>query len=268
MKKFLLAVLISTTIAGLALSFTAQTRPPVKKNVRETPTPTPTATPAEAVTVKTPPAKKNERPTNNNSSDSSPQTDYTPTYFYEFSQPAFTVSKILIEHDERGRGKISFMKSVSNELITDPLQVSEAALKRIDDALTALDFFNSTENYQYEKDYQHLGNTTFKITKNGRTRETKFNWTTNPNAKTLADEYRKIANQAIWIFDMNLARENQPLNAPQMVDGLDGYLRRGEISDPAQLLPYLREVGNDERIPLIARNHAKRIAEKIESEKK
>jgi hypothetical protein len=51
------------------------------------------------------------------------------------------------------------------------------------------------------------------------------------------------------------------------MDELDSLLRRNEISDPPQMLPMLKELSNDERIPLIARNHAKRLVEKIEKAK-
>jgi hypothetical protein len=261
-------------ISGLAASFFAQTKKPVKKNVKPaaatTPTPEVSPTPAqtpEAETVKRQ-TKKNERPTNGNSSNNSIAAKDAPNYFYEFLQPAFVVSKVLIEHDENGKGKISFMKNISDEVISDPIQLSPAALERIKNALAALDFMNSTESYQYEKDYSHLGNIKIKISRDGRTRETKFNWTENKDAKALADEYRKISNQYIWMFDINLSRENQPLESPKLMDLIDGYIRRNEISDAAQLVPFLKELGNDERIPLIARNHATRLIKQIEKEKK
>jgi hypothetical protein len=252
------------------MSFFAQTKKAVKKNVKPTATPTLQTSPTQKVEVeptKTP-TKKNERPRDGNSSNSnSAVTKDEPNYFYEFSQPAFTVSKILIEHDENGKGKISFMKSISDEIITDPLEVSPTAIKRINEALTALNFFDSTESYQYEKDYSHLGNIKIRVKKDGRMRETKFNWTENKDAKALADEYRKIGNQCIWMFDMNVARENQPLESPKIMDMLDSYMRRNEISDALQLIPFLKELENDERIPLIARNHATRLIKQIEKNK-
>lgn len=273
MKKFIFAILISIMISGLAVSFIAQTKKPVKRNTRPTETQTPESSPTPVQTPEPEPTKtltkKNERPTNGNSSNqNSTQTKDAPNFFYEFSQPAFVISKILIEHDENGKGKISFMKSISDEVITDPIQVSPAALERIKNALTTLDFMNSTESYQYEKDYSHLGNITIKINRDGRTREAKFNWTTNPNAKALADEYRKIGNQYIWLFDMNLSRVNQPLESPKLMDALDSYIKRNEVSDIEQLIPFLKELGNDERIPLIARNHATRLISQFEKDKK
>jgi hypothetical protein len=261
------------TISSLAISFFAQAKNPVKKNARTEATPTPQISPTPVPTPEPDPikkqAKKNERPTNGNSANgNAAQTTGAPNYFYEFSQPAFVVSKVLIEHDESGKGRISFIKSISDEVITDPIQLSPAALEKINSALTALDFMNSTDSYQYEKDYSHLGNIKIKVVKDGRTRETKFNWTLNKEAKVLADEYRKIGNQYIWMFDINLARTNQPLESPKLMDLMDSYIRRNEVSDAVQLIPFLKELGDDERIPLIARNHATRLVKQIENDKK
>jgi hypothetical protein len=269
MKKFLFAVLILFSISALAVSFFGQTKKPVKKNTR-TPaaTPTPESSPTVEPQTINKQAKKNERPTNGNSTNKNTvQNGYAPNYFYEFSRPGFIVEKILIEHDEAGKGKISFVKSISSEVITDPIQVSPAALERIKNALAALDFMNSTESYQYEKDYSHLGNIIFKVKKDGKVRETKFNWTTNADAKTLMDEYRRIGNQYVWMFDMNLSRANQPLESPKLMNLIDNYIRRNEVSDAAQLIPFLKELGDDERIPLIARNHATRLVKQIEKNK-
>jgi len=45
---------------------------------------------------------------------------------------------------------------------------------------------------------------------------------------------------------------------------MDMLLTRGDLSDPRQLVPLLKELRTDEHIPLIARNHADRILKKIE----
>lgn len=228
----------------------------------------------EVPTVKTS-GKKNERPeTQTDSVENTNQTVKSnsvteksalkPIYFYEFAQPDFVISQIRIEFDENGKGRISFMKKNFDELITDPIQVSASALTRIKNAVEALNFFDSDENYQYEKDYSHLGNIKIKIKRDGRERETKFNYTTNKDAKLLADEYRKIGQQFLWIFDINLARENQPLEAPRLLDALDSLIRRNEISDAGQMISFLEELSNDERIPLISRNHAAKINKNIE----
>lgn len=242
-----------------------------KRNVRPA-TPKPAATPepavADPIPTPTPTAKRNERPQNGSNTTSKNQAAFKPNYVYEFDQPEFVVSHVVIEHDEAGNGKISFMKRGLDAPESDPIVLSKATMDKIKAALTALNFLDSTETYQTPRDYSHMGNTTLTYRKDGRERTVKYNWTDNKDAKVLMDEYRKISNQYVWQFDMLVSRENQPLNAPGLMDVLDSYFRRDEISDPPQMLPLLKELSNDERIPLIARNHATKLAEKIEKERK
>jgi len=236
------------------------------------PTPTPEVTPSEPDPGPAVPAKKNGRPVGDTLAKKQTPVSDSPvkgrsTYTYEFSRPGFIISYVLVKHDEFGKGTISFKKKGVEEAQSDPIRLSAVTLGKINDALTALNFLDSTEDYQYEKDYSHLGNITFTYTKDGKTRTTKYNWTQNTDAKMIADEYRRVGNQYVWQFDMAIARENQPLEAPQLMDALDSYIKRGEISDPRQMVPMLEELANDERIPLIARNHAAKLVALIEKMK-
>jgi hypothetical protein len=45
---------------------------------------------------------------------------------------------------------------------------------------------------------------------------------------------------------------------------VESMLRRSALSDPRQLVPVLKEITTDEHLPLIARNHAKRLIKQIE----
>ena len=196
------------------------------------------------------------------------QTKPDPLYSYEFTQPDFLTSRILIEHDDKGKGTIAFQRRGNSETFTEPISVSESVLAKLNTAFTELNFLDSSENYQHEKDFSHMGNSRITLTRGQKTRSVTLNYTLNKNAKVLMDEYRKISNQALWIFDITVARENQPLDGPSQMDVLDGLLRRSEIADPKQILPFLRELSDDERLPLIARNHATRLAQQIEKAKK
>jgi hypothetical protein len=264
-------MLLSLVVLCLAVAGEAQTkRRPAKtttttKPAVTSPAPTPSASPEEPVVAK-PEPKKNERPTasSGTKTDAIAQVAGDPAYFYQFEQPNFEISKIVIEHDEAGNGTITSTKRMFDQTETDPLQVSPAAMDRINAIYTALNFMESSANYQYEKDYSHLGTMTFRL-KRGTTKKTVvFNYTTNKDARALADEYRKLGNQFIWIFDITVARQNQPLESPRLLDALDALMRRNEISDPVQMIPLLNELANDERIPLIARNHAGKLVVKIE----
>jgi hypothetical protein len=186
------------------------------------------------------------------------------SYSYEFKKPEFFIRHIVIKHDSSGRGEISFEKLGDLEPIVEPLELSESARTRILALWDALRFLDSSENYQSERQYPHLGTMRLRMVKATRERMAEFNWTNDPNAKSLVDEYRRAANQAIFVFDMSVALQNQPLNSPKLLDQFDSYLRRNELSDPQQLIPFLRGLSTDERLPLMARHHAERIVQKLE----
>ena len=263
-SKLIYIFIFTVALIGGFAEASAQKRR-VKRQPADKPVAVITETPVKSepqISVEPIPAKKNSR------GGATPIVEVRETgtfsHFYEFSRPEFTINRIVIRHDDKGKGDISFSKTGSDEAITDPLQLSSLTLERIATVLGDLDFLNSTENYQYEKDYSHLGNIKFTLKEGEKSRTVTYNWTENKGAKALMDEYRRIGQQYVWMFDINLARENQPLEAPKLMDSLDGYIRRGEISDPEQMIPFLKELSDDERIPLIARNHAAKLVKQIE----
>lgn len=265
MKRALAISLFLLLIGSVSNSLIAQTKKPKKtaakpKSTAATPQPTP-LTPVET------PTKRNERP-NNNSTNDTATIAYTPVYFYEFTRPGFTYERVLIEHDESGKGKISFSKSSFDDLISDPIQLTAVTMANLTTAFTALNFLASNENYQTERDHSNMGNVTITVKKDGRSRTAKYNWTDNKQARALMDEYRRIANEYTWKFEIVIARENQPLQAPGLVTTLDNYIKQNEISDPPHLVPLLTELSTDERLPLIARDKAAKIIKQIEKTKK
>ena len=185
-------------------------------------------------------------------------------YTYEFSQPKFVIGHIVIEHDSNGRGTVTFTRLNEDVPIVEPLQLSPAALERITSAWQALQFLDSDTDYQASKQFPHLGTMKIGMQQGERKRVAEFNWTSNADASTLVNEYRKAADQAILIFDISIARENQPLNAPKLMEAMESYLKRNALSDPNQLIKLLQEISTDEHIPLIARNHALRLIKKIQ----
>jgi len=185
------------------------------------------------------------------------------TYSYEFTQPEFFVRHIVVQHDQLGRGKVVFERKGEEAAITEPIELSPVALTRVLGGWTELQFLDSTENYQSEKQFPHLGTMRLKMQRAARERTAEFNWTKNKAASSLTDEYRRIADQAILIFDIAVARESQPLNAPKLMEEFETQLKRNGLSDPLQLVPLLEEISTDEHLPLIARNHALRLLKKI-----
>lgn len=261
--------ILSVVVIATALSATAQ----VKRNkrvVKKAPVTVASPTPAPTPEPRPEKPKKNDRPVSYEQKGTAGKAakNYTPSYFYEFTRPGFLTSRILIEHDVNGKGQISFQKQDFDELMVDPIQLSTATLATINEALENLNFIESTTDYQYEKDLPQMGAVEFTLVKGDKKRTVKYNWTSDKDAKALMDEYRRIGNEYVWRFDLEVARENQPLESPRIVNAMESFVKRGEISDPPHLLPYLTEVSNDERLPLIARNHALRLIKDIEKRKK
>jgi hypothetical protein len=185
-------------------------------------------------------------------------------YSYEFSQPKFYIKHIVIEHDANGRGTVTFERLNEDTPVVEPLALSTEALERITASWQALRFLDSDTDYQASKQFPHLGTMRIGMQRGEQKRVAEFNWTNNSDASALVNEYRKAADQAILIFDISVARENQPLNAPKLMETMESLLKRDGLSDPHQLLKLLQDLSTDEHVPLIARNHALRLIKKIQ----
>ena len=210
--------------------------------------------------------KQNARPEKSSAvpaSQAAPGLNSSARFSYEFTQPQFFLRHILIEHDASGHGKITFERLNEEVPIVENLEISPAALERISALWQALKFLESETNYQSEKQFPHLGTMKLSMIEGEKKRTAEFNWSNVPEASDLAKEYRRVADQASLVFDISVARENQPLNAPKLMEALESLLKRNGLSDPKQLVPLLKEINSDERLPLIARNHAVRLLTKI-----
>lgn len=238
-------LILSTAVLGAGPSLTAQT----KTNVRQQ-----EAAPAPAAPA-TPPRQRREE--NKKPAD-------TTRYFYEFTQPEFIIRHIVIEHDATGRGKMTFERKGEENSFVEPIELSLGALGRVLGAWTELRFLESTENYQADKQFPHLGVMRLKMEHDAQNRTAEFNWTNNKLASLLVNEYRRVADQAILIFDISVARETEPLATPKLMDQFEMQMKRNGLSDPQQLVPLLNEISTDEHLPLIARNHALRLIKTIE----
>ena len=214
------------------------------------------------------PTKRNDRPQEAGPTPQRREENKKPPdptrYSWEFAKPEFLVSHILIEHDASGRGKITFEHRGEATPIVEPIELSISALGRVLGLWSELQFLDSHENYQASKNFAHLGTYHLRMDDGQRKRTAEFNWSDNKQAWALTNEYRRVSDQAILVFDIKLAREMQPLNAPELMNLMEMYLTRGGLSDPYQLVPLLKDLRTDEHIPLIARNHADRLLKKIE----
>jgi len=252
------------TLSGAALRASAQGRAPKKTTPRTVEQSQPKKVTARPEDQSKTAGSSSTSTTANGPSVKSKEDPNAARYVYEFSQPDFYVYFIHIEHDDGGHGLIRFERRNDTEQITDPLELSPTAMERIRAHWAALNFLDSTENYQGSRTYPSMGNTKLTMRRGGRERTAEFNYSQNADAQGLAEEYRRVSEQALFVFDINVALESQPLETPKLISRLESLVNSNFLSDAQQLVPLLRQLTEDERVPLVGRNQAARILKKLE----
>jgi hypothetical protein len=271
MRVKFFALAFAAALVSTGAAFRTQAQAPRQATPRPTPSPT---------VEQRQPKKVSQRPEEGKGAEevpasvragvpAKPKEDPNATHFvYEFKQPDFFVYFIRIEHDDKGRGRISFERRSDTEQITEPFELSAAALARIRGHWEALQFLDSQANYQGERTYPSQGQTKLTMRRGGRERTAEFNYSQDKDAQGLSEEYRKASEQSVVVFELQVARESQPLETPKLINKLDALINRDYLSDSQQLVPLVRELTEDERVPLVGRNHAARILKKLEKQGK
>ncbi|MFN0121918.1 MAG: hypothetical protein ACKV2V_15600 [Blastocatellia bacterium] len=185
---------------------------------------------------------------------------------YLFENERFTTQRIRVEFDQAGQGIFSLTKKNSDEVV-NKLQLSAGLVAQLQGLLDAADFLAGSESYQHKKDFSHLGAVSITYARNGRERTAKFNYTEHPLMNRIAELFRNIANQEERIYDLQNAREADPLSTPKQMQLLENEFKSHRLADPARLITYLEELKLDEGIPLISRNHADRLIRMIQKQK-
>ena len=266
-KPFAFTLAAALVLTGAALDASAQSSAPRKATPRATPTPAVQQRQPQKVSTRPEEGKGTEEvPASVRAGvPAKPKEDPNAVHYtYEFRQPDFLVYFVHIEHDDAGRGHIRFERRSDTEQLTEPFELSPAALARIRAKWEALGFLESGVNYQGERTYPSAGQTRLAVRRGGQERTTEFNYSQNPDAQGLAREYRRASDQSLFVFEVKVALESQPLETPKLINRLESLVERDNLSDRLQLIPLIRELSEDERVPLVGRNQAARIVKKLE----
>jgi hypothetical protein len=187
-------------------------------------------------------------------------------YSYHFDNEKFTTPHMEISFDAAGKGEFKFKKKDSDEMV-NKLEVSTTILAQINSILSEVGYFESNENYQHKKDFSHLGTITIDIAKSGKHRKVIFNYTENIAMNRLANIFRNLATQETRVFELEAIRQNDPISTPAQLRYLESEMKSKNIADPERFTPILKDINQDESVPLIARNHAKRLLDQIQKPK-
>lgn len=187
-------------------------------------------------------------------------------YQYTFENERFTTPFLEVQLDGRGKGKFRFRKKDADEISTE-ITVSPALIQQVQSLLDSVNFLDSKEDYQYKKDFSHLGTVTLKLARDGRQRSVRFNYSSNATITQVADIFRNIATQETRVMEIEATREMDPLSMPAQLRMLESELKSRQIAEPDRLKPLLEKLKSDESLPLIARNHADRLIKSIDKGK-
>jgi hypothetical protein len=189
------------------------------------------------------------------------------SFSYKFENPRFDIRNIEIDLNAAGAGELRFTRGTSDEVLDCKVKLLPATIASIRDLFEVSGFLTSDADYQDKKDRSHMGWVTLGVKQGALERQTRFNFTTNPQMKVLQDIFRGIATQEITLFDIDNAERYQPLDLPKQLETLESYLRLEWIAEPERVLAALNEIAGGDTHPLIARNHAKRIIDAIKKGK-
>lgn len=189
------------------------------------------------------------------------------SFKYKFENARFYISVIEIDLSAGGTGELRFKRGESDEIIDRKFKLLPATIARINQLYDITRFIDSDEEYQDKKDFSHLGWVSLSAQQGQRTRNARFNYTTNKEISELTDIFRAIATQEMHLFDIETSERYQPLDLPRLLDTLENDLKLQRVAEPEQLLAMLREISGNDTQPLIARNHATRMIDSIKKGK-
>lgn len=183
-----------------------------------------------------------------------------PAYWFEFDQPNFIISKIRIGLDGEGHGTLAYWQKD-----VDPVNVeitlrpdSLARLKGMAEKVTLL-----PEDTTPSDRHLNIGKTKVVFSQKGEKREAEFTYTPNQQMNALANFFRGLVTQHQRKSQLEVARRYQPLETPKILKDLESDLNGNRIAEPAALASLLKSLSTDERLPLIARNQAKKLSDRV-----
>jgi hypothetical protein len=200
--------------------------------------------------------------------ESKPEADLDAASFgYKFENTRFYIPLIEIDVSSDGSGELRFKRGESDEVIDRKLKLLPTTVARIRELYDRARFLASDDDYQDKKDFSHLGWKSLYMRQGGRERKIRFNYTTNLEIRELTDIFLAVATQEMHLFDIETSQQYQPLDLPRLLDALENDLRGQRVAEPEQMLAALKEIAGNDTQPLIARNHATRIADSIKKGK-
>jgi hypothetical protein len=175
------------------------------------------------------------------------------------SQPAF----FLITVERTGVSSYNESQDPDN---AEKLQLEPSAASEIFQMADRLDRFSKPLESGLK--VANMGEKTLRWESGGETWETKFNYSTNEDAKLLADRFEAIATCAQTLLELRRAIRHDRLGVNAAVVKIQGLWNDKRLVVTADFLPLLDRVANDEVYIHMARERAAQMADAIRARSK
>lgn len=181
-------------------------------------------------------------------------------YRYEFEQPNFLITRMLVVLDAAGRGVLEYVEKDAPEPVRAPVVLRPASLARLQQL--AVQVAARPPSPPSEK-HANLGLSKLTLVVDGRAVSVAFTYTQQPAVLELGRFFRGLVTQHQRVGQIETARRYQPLDVPKLLSNLEADLNAQRIAEPAALADLLASLSNDLRLSLIARNHARRLYARV-----
>ncbi len=177
---------------------------------------------------------------------------------FKSSVPEFIQLKI-----PSGSGQPTYdIRQLDEEPGDTRFEISDSLRAKVFSLITELNYFRGLDLDVHRK-IANLGEKTFAWTDGANATETKFNYTLNAPANQLMQICEGIARQQQITELLQRRIKYDRLGVNDALIQFEADLNKGELPEPARLLPLLDQISGDSRFVEIARQRARALAERL-----
>lgn len=186
------------------------------------------------------------------------------TFLKDLKQGPYARFKILI--DPEGRGKFE-AKPREGDVSSRDFQVSLETMQQLFAAFDSAQFLSSEREYESHLKVADMGLKTIILEQKGRSREVRFNYTTDKSMNWIADLFSGLVMTELRLEALENAMKYDKLGLPDQLNYLQRELNNHYLSETQLLIPALRKIANNLSYFNIVQRKAHQLILQIESGK-
>jgi hypothetical protein len=185
-------------------------------------------------------------------------------FIKDMKQGEYERFKLSLE--ESGRGNFE-AKPREGQLVSRNLEVSTETMQQLFSLFESAQFLSSNRDYESHFKVADMGMKTIVLQKKGRSREVRFNYTTDRNINTIADQLNGIVTTELRADSLEKSMKYDKLGLPDQITALQNELNGHWLAEPQLLLPVLRQIANNPAYFNMVQRKAHQLILLIESQK-